>query len=196
MTRDGIGIRVDWRKLDRGLRALAVRVRDMGPVARDFGAYLVRRWTQSFARTPGWQPSAPGTPPAVQSGEGRASLTYEVRGGGETLEAGTVSVHMAKQHGGGEILPRKARALAVPLSRRARGKRPRDIAGLHMIPIRHGTTVGLLVPKGWEPHGSTGTDFVLKTRVDLPARPWLEVDDEAYAYLGMRMERHLAREGG
>ncbi len=189
-----LSIRSNVAKVSREIMALARQVADMGPVARSFGAHMVRASVRRMARTAKWQPSSPGSAPARQSGELGNSLSWRERSGGDVVEWGSHLAYARIQDEGGTIRPRRARALTIPIDDRARGKRAKDFAGLFMIPIDSGDpdTVGLLAIPG------TSDDdfqplFVLRTRVDMPARPYLYIDDDDEAELHSILERHLSR---
>jgi len=182
-----IGLRVDMRELDRRLKDMASRVGDWTPVVRDFGAHMVRAWSLAFARTPGHTSGPAGKPPAVQGGDLMGSLTYEVRRGGDVLEAGSSARHAAIQHFGGTIRPRKAKALAIPISSKSYGKRPRDFGDLVFIPSK-GRGIGVLARES--SGGAVEALFALARSVKLPPRPWLLISDADARYLGDRMAEH------
>jgi phage gpG-like protein len=179
-------------QISERIHGLARRIDDMTPVARDFGAHMIRVWSLKFPRVPGTESGPAGEPPAVKSGALKNSLHYEVKSGGDELEAGSTEPHAAIQHAGGTIRPRNKRALTVPINAEAYGKRARDFADLFRIPPGPGEEsedLGILAVR-------RGDDivpmFALRGKVTLPARPWLIVYPDDWDYLGESMERHIA----
>lgn len=190
-----ISLDFDTREMERELRGMAGRIKDMAPVAEDFGAHMVRTWTLKFPRTPGHTPSQPGEPPAWQSGGLSGSLTHQLRAGGEAVEMGTAEKHGAIQHFGGEIRPRRARALTVPIAEQSYGKRARDFKDLFRIPPGEGEEpedLGVLAQR--TASGRIILLFALRGKVTIPARPWRIIYAADLVYLGKRMERHVAAE--
>lgn len=173
------------------IHGLARRIDDLTPVARDFGGHMIRAWSLRFPRLPEHTAAPAGGPPAVQSGALKNSLHYEVKSGGDEVEAGSTEPHAAIQHRGDPIRPRRAKALTVPISPEAYGKRARDFADIFRIPAKPGQEpedLGILaVERGDE----VVPLFALRGSVRLPARPWLVVLQDDWDYLGESMERHI-----
>jgi len=189
-----VDITSDTAKLKREIMAVARQVRDTAPVARDFGAHMVRTCVLRMPRTAKWQPSAAGQSPARQSGALAASMTFEVASGGDAVEWGSGLVYARVQDEGGTIRPRRARALAIPLNDEARGKRPRDFPDLFLLPADAGDEhVGVLMRKTGVGDGLEGM-FVLRKSVRLPARPYLFVAPADEDYLAAALSKRLARE--
>lgn len=196
-----IGLRFDTRKLDRGLRDLARGIKDMTPVARDFGAHMVRKWVMRFPRTGGHEAGGAGGPPAVQSADLRNSLTSKVRDGGAAVEMGTPLIYGMIQHFGGTIKPKEKKALTVSIADQSYGKRAIDFGDLNFLPSKGGGPSGHAIGVLGMGEGEDFKPlFALMEEVTLPERPWLVIEDDDYDYLGKRMVEHLdkvtAREGG
>ncbi len=194
-------LQADMRRFDKRIKRLVAFVRDLTPVARDFGGHVVRRIKDSFQRQ--GEASAPGEFPAThQGGRGLAgSVTFNVLPDGQGVEIGTPLkyggvLHLGTQVAlGGPIRPKRAKALTIPISPRARGKRARDFAGLFRVPAGPGsdpTDLGILAIAG--PGESVVPLFALRTAVTIEPRPWLEIVDADADYLGDALERQLDRE--
>jgi phage gpG-like protein len=151
----------------------------------EFGNYKVSRTVRAFVRG---GISEPGGPPGTRSGMLRASVTYEVEG--SLLSVGTNLVYGAKLQEGGDIRPKTAKALTVPISPEAEGKRARDFSDTFIIPSKSGDpdTVGII---GRRAAGGTFQGlFALRKRVHIEARPWLFWDDrDASKLLGILNQR-------
>ena len=210
---DGLSIEVDTRQLDGAIGVLVERIQDMSPVLEDFGAHMVHALTVQFPRGAGHAPSAEGEAPSVQSARLRNSLTYELEDEGDAVRFGTGLVYGRILHFGGVIRPKNAKALAVPISDRAYGKRPADFPGLLFEPTGHaGKVRGFLVQsrkhryKKGEKRARKGTVarmtsdveqerlFVLLTQVTIRKHPWLKVERADTDYLADRMREHLKEE--
>ncbi len=191
-----IALDVDMREVERGLKGLAEAIADMTPVARDFGAHMVRKWVMRFPRTGGHEASAAGEPPAVQSAALRNSLTYEVGDGGDSAEMGTPLVYGLIQHFGGVIHMRPGGPhLTVPIADESYGKGAFDFGDLDFRPSKgggpSGHSIGVL---GEMAGGDFKPLFALLTEVEIEEHPWLVVEQEDYDYLGDRMVEHLNKE--
>lgn len=177
--------------VEKRLRRIARQIQDMTPVARDFGGHMVRAWSLRFPRLPGHSSAPAGGPPGVQSGALKNSLHYEVRSGGDTLEAGSTEPHAAMQHTGGTIRPKRAKALTVPIADEAYGRRARDFPDIFRIPAAPGEEAQDLGILAVERGDEIVPLFALRTSVRLPARPWLIVEPDDWDYLAESMTRHL-----
>lgn len=87
------------------------------------------------------------------------------------------------RHFGGEIRPKKARALTIPIDSRAKGKRAADFesGGRDLFVLRgkgSGDTVGIL---GYSEGDRFVGLFVLRTRVRQKAQPWWPTSAEITA---------------
>mgnify|MGYP001119816132 CR=1 FL=1 len=190
-----IELEIDARQLDAAIAELVRRIENPRQPVSEFGARVVRTWVRRMSRTPGHEPSAPGAPPAVQSGHLRGSLTYEVGWDGLSVEMGSPEPYAGVQHRGGTIRPRRRRALTVPISPRSYGRRARDFRGLFKVPARSGDpdTLGVLAVR----EGRRLVPlFVLRRQVRLPARPWAIIYPEDVDYLAARLRRHLELQTG
>jgi phage gpG-like protein len=108
-------------------------------------------------------PSQPGTPPHTQSGAGRASIQQAETPEG-TRVIGPTEIYMKIHEFGGIIRPRIAKALAIPLTERARKSGgPREFDNLTLLSPT-GKNPVLMDPAG-EVH------FVLVRSVRIPKRP-------------------------
>lgn len=118
------------------------------------------------------------------------SIRHEVQRG--RLRVGTNKRYARQRQFGGEIRPKLARALAVPLPGvPAHMGRPRRWGGrLFMMPSVKGdpNTVGVLAIAG--PGGDPVPKFVLRGRVRQPPRPFLVWQDEDIAYVQRTLGRY------
>lgn len=138
------------------------------------GSEVVR---QGFQRLGG--SSAPaGTPPAIQTGHLKRSVTWaspQDLGTPGKAAIGTNVKYGRYQEKGAYITPKKARALAVPISREAKrasakGLGPRSMPNLFML-SRKGRDPLLAVKRA---RGALKIMYVLKKSVRLKPRPWLK----------------------
>ena len=192
-----IGIEVDMRQVNAGLKALVESVKNISRPLRSFGAEVVRRTKLSMPSQEHGSPSAVGSPPASHHGGIglRGSVTYNVLEGQQAVEIGTPLVYGAIQQTGGKILPVEAKALAVPISPTARGRRPRDFDDLFIFQStsgKHALMLGREVGKG--KNRKLEPMFILLRSVTLPARPWLEITVEDADYLGNELQKQFERE--
>jgi len=196
-----VRLEADLRQFEKRIKRLVRAVKDLTPVARDFGGHVVRRIKDSFQRQ--GEASAPGEVPAThRGGRGLAgSVTFNVLPNGEGVEIGTPLTHGEVLHRGtqealgGPIRPKNAKALTIPISPRARGKRARDFAGIFRVPAGPGSEpedVGILAIAG--SGDSVVPLFALRTAVTIEPRPWLGITDSDEEYLGEALERQFDRE--
>ena len=94
---------------------------------------------------------------------------------------------------GGPIRPKKAKALTIPLTAAARRKRPRDVAGLFLLPAGpEDEHVGVLaVRRGKTAKSRLDVMWVLRTAVTIAARPFLEILPKDVKDLIGITERHI-----
>ena len=182
-------------RFGRAARAL----KNPGAAMRDLGGHIVRRISKSFPRLPRGQASQPGQPPARHR-RGLAVFS-DVRRDGEELHVGSPDVQAEILHAGGDIVPKTARALAVPIHRDAYGKRPRDIPGLVPIPARPGQEPedrGILARVTGKDKALTPM-FALRARVRIRPHPWANVTDEDWDYglvaIKAQADRELLEKG-
>lgn len=120
-----------------------------------------------------YSPSAPGSPPAVQSGHLRRSITAR-NTSAYTAVAGTRVPYGRHLEYGAVIRPRKGRYLAVPVSTEARraaagGRSARTVPGLKVITPR-GKDPLLVRPRGKD---AFDVMYALRRESRIAARPWL-----------------------
>ncbi len=183
---------------ERDIRAMARELDDPTPVARDFGAHVVRRTKKGMPSQD--EASSPGGPPAShRGGRGlRGSVTHNVVEDGHGVEVGTPLIYGGVLHEGtdeylgGPIRPKNAKALTIPISDKAKGRRARDFEDLFFVPAGPGAApedLGILaLPLGdddFEPM------FALRTEVTIEPRPWLFITDEDGGYAADRFEEQL-----
>ena len=126
----------------------------------------------------------------------RKTLHTTTEMGGLVARIGTPSVYGAIHQFGGTIKPKKAQWLTIPVSKKARHKRARDIGGVVFIKTNPSTAL-LVKPK------KRGTGFVifyvLKKSVTIPAAPYLGATREEISLLGnyvaSAIEQYVLRPG-
>jgi len=198
-----VGIEIDARRLNEGIRALAANVKNLERVAASFGGHVVRRIAKSFKRIGREAQNVPGGFPATRHGGYglRGSISYNVLSGGAGVEIGTPLVYGGVLHFGtqeylgGPIRPVQAKALSVPVADESRGKRPRDFPDLEWRPnvlskrggIRRGV-LGVESAEDFEPL------FALQTEVTIEPYPWLEIVEEDTQFLADALQKQFERE--
>jgi len=177
------------------IRRMIAALADPTPVLHDFGNHMVSVLVRRFPR--GQEPQA-GKPPVTRSGGAglAGSVTYDLVGK-RGLEVGTNKVYGRILHHGGDIKPKRARALAVPLCAEARRKGPREwpAGSLVFVPNADPETTGILFKQDRRykgEHARSKPMYVLRTKVTIQPHPWLLVQDEDWDYL----EGELARRAG
>ncbi len=100
------------------------------------------------------------------SGQLANSITYKVQGNKVKISANTI--YALIQELGGEIRPRKAKALAAPIDRESKGKLPADFPDL--FPIYEKGKAPLLVVKNGD---EIKPLFILLKSVTMRAHPYL-----------------------
>ena len=142
----------------------------------------------------GWPRPSGGTKPLLDTGVLRASVSAEADGSGITLRANAPGARLHQE--GGVIVPRRAKALTVPLTReaaRAGGARnfPRK---LFAIGKKEGGK-GALAER--TPRGGLILHYLLRRSVTVPARPYLGVSAETANRIGtvIAFEQVRALEG-
>lgn len=177
------------------VEALGLRVRRAREVLEDFGEHMLNTsLPENFAR--GGRPTRwAGSPWAqgrnVQSESGRLLRSIQAHAGATKLVLGTNLAYAAQRQFGGELVPTKSRALAVPMPGVPRSmRRPRRWGDrLRFIPSKGGgDTVGVLAAQeGRGKRKRWRAKFVLRTRVEQTARPFLLFQDEDVAYVSKRL---------
>ena len=189
------------------LTGLATALRDERPFWDQVGLYMIRATAKRFqiGGEPKWptsrRASSEGGRTMLLSNRLRNSIAYEADAQGCIV--GT-NVAYAKLVGeGGIVKPRRAKALAIPVNKKARmaaeqlteSQSIRDIPGLTYIP-RKGKPP-LLVKEIQKGRGSArGTVamevwFVLMQSVKIPARPFLLVNSRDMQALEKLYDRHV-----
>ena len=157
-------------------------------IAAGLARSAIRLQTEMINKLSGKSPSAPGTPPGVDRGTLRRSITYAM--GKRSVRVGTPLKYGWFQEFGATIRPRRVKALPVPVNAAARRMmrtlpiNPRTgmvgslrSKNLTFIKSRKGKNVGLLVEKIGTRCKAKGkfsvAVLVLKPQVVLPPRPWV-----------------------
>lgn len=114
--------------------------------------------------------------------------------GPQAVRVHAAHVAAAQKEFGGEIRPRTAKALTIPVSDEARGKRASEFESggreLFVLPSDVADTIGLL---GYaEEGGDFHALFVLRTRVWQDAEPWWPTRSEVTAFGMDEAERWAA----
>jgi phage gpG-like protein len=176
------------------IRRLFAKLTDVRPVLRDFGGYKQRQIVMSFPRLPRGTASAIGGPPAMRTGLLAQRITYEVTG--PLLEVGTRDIRAAMLQYGGTVRPKSAKALTIPVSPEAYGKRARDFSNLVLIKprMKDPESIGLLVrKKGRGKKETTEALFVLRRSAKIEARPFLAWKPQDKKYLLTALQRQFER---
>jgi len=151
-----------------------------------------------------WAPNSPitqdykgGSKPLRDTGAFLASIAYRIEPGKAIIG----SNHRAAKilHDGGQIVPTRAKYLAIPLGAetrrfmRAYGHTPRScIEGMKAAGYKVWIAKGvILAQKGTR--GRVRALFVLKRRVTIPARPFLRLPKESIRVLEDAVSRRLSR---
>lgn len=102
----------------------------------------------------------------VGSGRLANSISYQISN--KTIVVGTNLKYARIQHEGGLIKPKKAQYLAIPLSKDAKVKRPREFENTF---IQKGI---IFQDMG---NGKIRPIYKLQKQVEIPARPYMFIDD-------------------
>lgn len=95
------------------------------------------------------------------------SITYHVEG--DTVIVGTNVVYARIHHEGGVIKPKRAKYLAIPLTKEAAVMKPRDWTDTWI-------KLGIIMHKGAD--GEPEALYCLVKSVTIPARPYMFIDDK------------------
>lgn len=178
-------------------RRLFARLENPEPALRDFGEYKRRRTLLSMKRLPAGVRSVAGLPPARRDGLFGQTLTYDVADGTK-LTVGSADVRARILQEGGEIRPKNAKALAVPIHADAWGKRPRDFGDLVYVPRKGSGKAPLLIRKvvkgKAEKEVAFDLMFILLKKVTIKPHPYLFWDGADSNYLLTALQRDV--EGG
>lgn len=168
------------------------RIKDPHEVLEDFGEHMVNSSIPETFRQEGrpekWKRGLWSSERQQQDTTRMLqSVTYQVFPG--SVKIGTNLKYAAQRHFGGVLEPKTARALAIPLPDVPRSmRRPRRWGDrLFMVKPTKGDpdTVGVLATEGGK--GEIIPRFVLRRRVEQPARPFLVAQDEDLAYFSRRL---------
>jgi phage gpG-like protein len=149
------------------------------------GLYVVTMIRRRFDA--GGQPGVSWLPPRwreggkalLDTGRLQRSINHRVRkspGGGVEISVGTADVRAAIHHFGGEIRPRNAKALFVPISEKGRrvGPRPKAERDARSAKIfKAAQTSNRRAARMAANELVYGVDFILVGKVTIPARPFL-----------------------
>lgn len=204
-----LGIRIQdeaTEPLERLARGIRFPERAMAGI----GGHFQTKWRKSFQPAPrsSTKSAEAGQPPLRHRGDFSRSITFTVEPAGSEVHvgsAGPASVRARMLQEGGLIKPKTARALAVPVSWKAYGKRPKDFSDLHYIPLkgrsgragRSGRCIALLARS----HGTGESKklealFALMPSVRIKPHPWVTVDARDEDEMLRIFERQLDREAG
>jgi hypothetical protein len=137
-------------------------------VLADMGEMKLMQMVRGLGRGRGTAATAYGPPVSRHGASGFAGrFTYELLDN-ETLRYGNTSRHARILHFGGTIVPKTAKALTVPVSPLADGKRAKDIPGLFRLPH----TNLLVISK--KRRSGKASDFAIVGPADSKGR-WVEL---------------------
>jgi len=155
-----ITARLDAQETEQQLSRIAGKLRNLTPLHKTWGN-SVAKTARNAARAKGgkhfWDELA------------RAISVSEISDSGATVSADHYAA--AQKQYGGEIRPKNAKALTIPISPEAKGKRASEFAGrdLFVIKSKSPDTKGIL---GYSSAGQFVGLFVLRTRVRQKADPF------------------------
>ena len=183
---------------------MAARAKDMRPVMDQIGMYMTRSVLKTFQA--GGRPKWPASIRAMREGGRTLTLSGRLRSSvshvadKQYVDIGANTIYAAMQQTGGLIRPKRKKALAVPLTKEARRAQEnvdsvRDIPDLFFIPTKGGgDTIGILARKKARDK-SIVPWFALKTKVKIPARPYLVFQESDIRYIMRSILDYLVREG-
>lgn len=111
------------------------------------------------------------------------SITYRVDS--STVTIGTNLKYARIQHEGGTIYPARAKYLAIPLTKEAAARKPRDFQNTF---IAKGCIMRTLSDNTVE------ALYALKRSVEIPARPYMFVDDNTLSTIRSLAEKYVKSE--
>lgn len=138
---------------------LSAGLKDMAPFWSDVGIFMERRIARAFqvGGIPKWPVSRraqnEGGKTLLLSNRLRSSITYDPSA--HSVIIGTNTAYARLQNEGGIVKPRKAKALAIPLNKKARkaaedlpeGASIRDIKGLFFVALKRSGQIGILAKR-------------------------------------------------
>lgn len=185
----------------RQVEELGARIKDASTVLADFGEHMLNtsipKTFEVGGRPEKWPKSEWAAGRNLQRESGRLMRSVQYRPTTRKLEVGTNLKYALQRHYGGELVPTKAKALAVPLPGVPRSmRRPRRWGDrLHYLPSKSGdpdTTGVLAVARGRGKKKSWRAVFVLRKKVTQPARPFMLFQDDDFAYVSRRMVEYVS----
>lgn len=183
--------------MDGGVRAAFERLRlglplggSMRPAMENIGRVLKTGTQLRFRTTTGpdgqaWEKSfrakTEGGQTLTMSTHLRKSISYQATRG--SVAVGTNVVYAAVHQFGATIRAKNGPFLAIPVTKSAREKRPREMSGLHVAQTLKGQFI-LVDAAGV-------TQYLLREQVTIPARPFLGVSDGDSTEIIGAVERYL-----
>jgi phage gpG-like protein len=149
--------------------------------AREQGAtlsYSIQQNFKALGRPTKWKKAKRGGATLQQTGRLRNSINVRAvmnRPGYSELIASTNLAYAPIHHYGGVITPKKAKSLAIPLSKEAMTKRPRDFEDKRLFVMTSKKGTKFLAEKVGE---TTIRHFVLVKSVKIPERPFMMIQTE------------------
>lgn len=169
-----VNLRTETTELDKALAALSQRLAHFRPVMDRIGRYLRRQTRLTFergGRPKRWKPShrAEREHGKTLMDTSRLAMSITHDAGDDEVVVGTNVAYGPIHQFGGEIRPKKAKALTIPISEIAKGKRAREFADLFILK-REGKAPLLVRRRGSD---RIEPMYVLMKKVTLPPRPFL-----------------------
>lgn len=182
---------VDTDDVTALLRQLEQRGQNARPALEAIGRHMTRSSIplnfRAGGRPDAWEPVLRGGSPLVRTGIMRDKIKEHVTDDGLSIGIRHRGARLHQK--GGEIRPVRARALAIPLPGvKASPRRYKNTFILHKND--GGDRVGLIMQKQGK-NGGLRLLFVLRTRVMIPARPYLLWQDEDITFAKSELLRHL-----
>lgn len=142
----------------------------------------------------GWPRPHGGSKPLLNTGVLRASVAADADATGLTLRARSpgASLHQT----GGVIVPKRAKALAIPVTKEAvRAGGPRTFPRPLFVLGKKGGGNGALAERPAKGHGKGKpvVHFLLRKSVTVPARPYLGVSADTARRIGEAIAREMLR---
>ncbi len=185
--------------LVRQVEGITERIEDLRPVLDDFGEHMVNSSIPETFRQEGRPNRWPrgdwsATRQQRQTTRLVRSVRHETRAG--SVRVGTNLRYAAQRHFGGDLEPKNAKALAVPMPDVPRSmRRPKRWGDrlFFMKPVKGDPdTVGILASAPRK--GEVKPRFALRRKVKQPARPFIVAQDEDLVLLSRNLV-HYATTG-